>query len=267
MPRGIDHIAHAVRDLEAAAESYRALGFQVSPRNRHPRAWGTQNHIVQLDGTYIELLGIADVKGIAPHAPRYFSFGAFTRDFLARGEGLSMLALEGRGASDAAEFGANGIGDFELFEFQREGRGPDGTAMTLGFALAFASDANAPDIGFFTSQHRYSEAFWNPAFQQHPNGATRVAGIVMVADAPARHRDFLVKLSGTAASDTEDGFAITTRRGDIEVRTPTVYKRRFGLSAPNASGGARLAAVRFAGANVAPARRLVLGAGLIFEGR
>ncbi len=254
-------------DLEAAADSYRALGFQVGPCNRHPRAWGTQNHIVQLDRTYIELLGIADLEGIAPHAPRYFSFGAFARDFLTRGEGLSMLVLEGRGASDAAEFATSGIGDFELFEFERDGRRPDGTAITLGFTLAFAADVNAPDVGFFTSQHRHPEAFWDPAFQQHPNGATRVAGVVMLAQEPARHRDFLVKFSGTPARDTGDGFAITTTRGDIEVTKPAAYERRFGLSVPDAFGGTRLAAVRFAGANVAPARRLVLGAGLIFEGR
>ena len=60
MARGLDHIVHAVRDLDAAAGLYRRLGFQVGSRNRHPRAWGTQNHIVQLPGTFIELLTVAD---------------------------------------------------------------------------------------------------------------------------------------------------------------------------------------------------------------
>ena len=46
MPRGLDHIVHAVRDLDAAAAFYRRLGFTVSARNRHP--WGTHNHIIQL---------------------------------------------------------------------------------------------------------------------------------------------------------------------------------------------------------------------------
>ena len=140
MSRGLDHIVHAVRDLEAAAEFYRRLGFQVGARNHHSRTWGTQNHIVQLAGTFIELLAVADTTHIAAHAPRFFSFGAFNRDFLARGQGLSMLVLEGRGAPDADEFRAAGIGDFELHEFERQGKRPDGTPIKLAFALAFASD-------------------------------------------------------------------------------------------------------------------------------
>lgn len=85
MARGLDHIAQAVHDLDAAAALYRSLGFTVGARNRHPRAWGTQNHIVQFQGTFIELLAITDESGIAPHAPRQFSFGAFNRHFLERG--------------------------------------------------------------------------------------------------------------------------------------------------------------------------------------
>ncbi|HEX2538233.1 MAG TPA: VOC family protein, partial [Pseudolabrys sp.] len=35
MARGIDHIVHAVRDLDRAAELYRKLGFTVGARNKH----------------------------------------------------------------------------------------------------------------------------------------------------------------------------------------------------------------------------------------
>jgi catechol 2,3-dioxygenase-like lactoylglutathione lyase family enzyme len=41
MPRAIDHLVIAARDLEAQAAFYRRLGFQVGTRNRHP--WGTEN--------------------------------------------------------------------------------------------------------------------------------------------------------------------------------------------------------------------------------
>ena len=95
MPRGLDHIVHAVRDLDAAVDLYRRLGFIVGARNRHSRSWGTQNHIVQFPGTYIELLAVTDTTEIAPHLARHFSFGAFNRDWLVRGQGLSMLVLEG----------------------------------------------------------------------------------------------------------------------------------------------------------------------------
>jgi catechol 2,3-dioxygenase-like lactoylglutathione lyase family enzyme len=57
MARGLDHIAHAVRDLDAAATLYGRLGFNVGARNRHP--WGTHNRIVQLPGFFIELVTVA----------------------------------------------------------------------------------------------------------------------------------------------------------------------------------------------------------------
>src|SRR5262249_22721145 len=133
---------------------------------------------------------------MTPHGPRFFSFGAFNRDFLARGQGLSMLVLEGRGAPDAEAFRAAGISDFDLYEFEREGRRPDGSTAKLAFALAFAANPLAPEVGFFSILHRHPENFWNPAFQNHPNTATAVAGVVLVADNPSDHRGFLESFAG-----------------------------------------------------------------------
>ena len=58
MARGLDHIAHAVRDLDAAADFYRRIGFTVGARNRH--SWGTHNCIVQFPGFFIEILTLAE---------------------------------------------------------------------------------------------------------------------------------------------------------------------------------------------------------------
>jgi hypothetical protein len=246
MTRGIDHIVHAVRDLAAAAALYRGLGFTVGARNRHPREWGTQNHIIQLPDTFIELLSVADESGIAPQAAQRFSFGAFNRDFLKRGEGLSMLVLKGQGALDAEDFRQKGIGDFELYAFEREGKRPNGTHLTVSFALAFASDPHSPDTGFFTCQHRHPPGnFWNPQFQKHANGATSVANVVLVANEPERHRGFMQNFTGGEAARADGGFTITTPRGTIEMTTPEAFTHRYGVVAPNVSRGARLAAIRF----------------------
>lgn len=245
MARGLDHIVHAVRNLDAAVEFYRHLGFTVGARNVHPRTWGTENHIVQLPGTFIELLTVTDESGIIPHATRHFSFGAFNRDWLAREQGFSMLALEGRGAPDSKLFQEEGIGDFELYEFEREAKHPDGRPVKVKFALAFASNPNAPDIGFFTSLQHNPENFWNPAFQTHANTAKAVAGVVLVAQEPAAHASFLSSLAGVESQTTANGVMTKTPRGDIEVLKPAVFVERFGVVAPDISHGARLAAVRF----------------------
>jgi hypothetical protein len=260
--RGLDHIVHAVRDLDAAAALYRRLGFQVGARNRHPPEWGTQNHIVQFPGCFVELLAMADLARIAPHAPRYFSFGAFNRDFLARGEGLSMLALEGSGAADAHAFHAAGIGDFEPYDFAREAWRPDGTPVKVAFTLAFASTSCAPDAGFFTCQQHHPENFWNPAFQTHANGVSTVAGIVLVADRPGDLQTFLSAFSGGADwHATESGVEATTPRGTIAAIRPRAFIEQYSVPPPEPARGARLAALRFSVRDFEAAAALLEDAG------
>jgi glyoxalase-like protein len=263
MARGIDHIVHAVRDLGAAAQLYKSLGFTVGARNKHPRAWGTQNHIVQTPDTFIELLAVADENGIVPQGPHHFSFGAFNRDVLKHGEGVSMLVLKGEGGPDRDEFRQKGIGDFELYEFEREGRRPDGTALTVSFALAFASDPKSPDVAFFTCQHRHPPGnFWNPALQKHANGATSVAGVVLVAADPEGHRKFMEAFSGGEAITNKDGFTIATPRGTIAMVTPAAFNARYGVAAPEPTRGARLAAIRFTVADASLLQNLSEFAGI-----
>jgi hypothetical protein len=244
--RGLDHIVHAVHDLDAAGEAYARLGFTVGARNRHP--WGTHNRIVQFPGVFIELLALGEMERIPPPRPRSLSFGAFTRDFLAKGEGLSMLVLEGKGAqADAQAFRAAGIGDFDVFDFEREGKRPDGSTVKVAFSLAFAEDKAAPDTGFFTCQQHYPENFWNPAFQQHANGVTGVAGVVFVAENPSDHHIFLKAFAGVSdLKATSAGIAIETPRGEIQVMDPAAYRLHFAVEPPDTSRGMRLAAIRFA---------------------
>jgi hypothetical protein len=257
MARGLDHIVHAVRDLDAVATLYTLLGFQVGASNTHARNWGTQNHIVQLPGTFIELLSVADASGIVPHAPRSFSFGAFNRDFLARGEGLSMLVLEGRGTPDADEFRVARIGDFETYDFEREGKRPDGKAIKVAFSLAFAADPHAPHVGFFTCRHRYPENFWNPIFQVHPNTASSVSGVVLVAENPADHHIFLEAFSGVRdLHATSAGIRLETPRGSIEMMNPQAYADHFGTKPPDTAEGARLAALCFSVRDLAVAEAI-----------
>src|ERR1700693_3607680 len=125
MPHGLDHIVHAVRDLDAAAEVYASAGFTVGARNRHP--WGTHNRIVQLRNCYIEILEVAEPDKIVPHGGRSFSFGAFNRDFLAHREGFSMLILNsGDAVRDACAFEMAGIGGFDVFDSLAKGKGQMG---------------------------------------------------------------------------------------------------------------------------------------------
>jgi catechol 2,3-dioxygenase-like lactoylglutathione lyase family enzyme len=228
MARGLDHLVIAVRDLDRACRFYERLGFQVGARNRHP--WGTVNRLVQFPGSFLELITLGEAADVVPHAPYRFSFGAFVRDYLARREGLAMLALDSEsGKADAALFAAAGIGDFEPFSFERQGRRPDGSEVRLAFTLAFARNGAAPGVGFFASQQHFAENFWAPAFQQHPNKAVNLSAVAFAAPEPEQHRAFLTTFTGVRPAEPSDhdlSFALT--RGRLDVMTPGDAADRYG---------------------------------------
>jgi hypothetical protein len=243
MSRGLDHVAHAVRDLDAAAALYRRLGFTVGARNRHQ--WGTHNHVVQLPGFFVELVTVAEPEKLGDDG---FSrlFGSFNQAFLDRHEGLSFLILESQdAAADAAEFRGAGIAASDALRFEREATRPDGTTVKVGFSLAFARDA-AAEIGFASCQQHFPENFWSPELQQHPNTAVDIAGAVIVAENPSDHHIFLSAFTGVRELlASSSGIAAPTPRGNVAIMDPSAFRDHFGVSAPDVADKARLAALRF----------------------
>jgi hypothetical protein len=265
MIRGIDHLVITVHDLDAAGRLYEAMGFTVGGRNRHP--WGTENRIVQFPGTFLELITVGAGAEIPPHVGSSFSFGAFVRDSLARGEGLAMLVLESHDAeADKAGFDASGIGGFDKMSFSRLARRPDGAQVHVAFSLAFARDGLAPGVGFFTCQQHYPQNFWNPAFQQHANGATGVPGVLMVAENPAAHAEFLAAFSGQHDLVSHSGgIVVPTPRGRIEVLTGPALAFHTGLAVPEEP--ARFVAFRVALPDVQAQATRLEQAGIPFSWR
>ncbi len=256
MPHGLDHIVHVVRDLDAAAEFYVRAGFTVGARNRH--SWGTHNRLAQLTNCYIEILEVAEPEKIVAHAARSFSFGAFNRDFLTRHEGLSMLLLNSSdAAADAQTFKADGISDYDVFNFAREGKRPDGTTVKLAFSLVFTHDPTSPDLSLALCQHHFPENFWNPAFQTHTNRAQRVPGVVMIANDPASHRTFLKAYTGAAEiTSGPDSETARTTNGDIEILTPSAARDLLGLTVRASGAGMTMNAIRFGVADLAETEAL-----------
>jgi hypothetical protein len=174
-------------------------------------------------------------------------FGSFHQTFLMRREGLSFLMLESRDAeADARDFEAAGIALSPALRFEREGSAPDGSKLKVGFSLAFARDAGAPAIGFATCLQHHPENFWNRSFQQHPNGASAVASVVIVAENPSDHHIFLSAFTGERELQaTSSGITARTPRGDLAIMDAAAFRSHFGVWAPDIAGGARLAAIGF----------------------
>jgi catechol 2,3-dioxygenase-like lactoylglutathione lyase family enzyme len=117
--RRIDHLVHAVRDLEAASELYRRLGFRVGACNRH--TGGTENRLVQFGSSFVELITVGDrPEEVPPHEP-----GAFQHHHHPNG------ATDIRGVTLAAPEPGSHAGFLKAFT----GSAP---ARSAGETLAFA---------------------------------------------------------------------------------------------------------------------------------
>jgi len=250
MPQ-IDHIVLAVRDLEAAAETFRATGFTVTPKAEHP--WGTANRRVQFRGrNFIEILTVDRPELLFEHDldsdPRQFSFGAFTRDYLAQGEGMSMFVIAGTDAqSDVERFQRAGLATYAPFDFERASELPDGSVIRLGFSLAFATPDDCPRASFFTCVNRNPDAFWKPEFEAHANGADGITEAVLVAEDPSRLTAFISGYADADARTVDGGLSVPCGPHTLSVLTPDAFQRRFSGAEVDLSEGPKFGAIVISG--------------------
>ena len=233
--RSIDHVVIAVPDLDAAAASYEDLGFTLTPRAFQPDNMGTSNRLAQFkDDTFIELLEVDRPDGQDPHAfaakPPRFSFGAHNRIFLEQGSGMSMLAFAGEDCrADLAAFDSAGLRTYAPFDFERRARQPDGGETHVAFTLGFVTSPAMPRLAFFVCQAHLPAGFWNPTYQSHANGAQGIAAIVLAAERPEDHRDFLGALTGSPAEEKAGGLRFARGGQAIEVATPDSLAKSVSL--------------------------------------
>jgi catechol 2,3-dioxygenase-like lactoylglutathione lyase family enzyme len=204
MKHAVDHLVLCVRDLERARDFYARLGFTLTPRAQHP--WGTANHLAQLQGSFLEILAVADPAKISPSGDGEFSFGHFNARFLGRREGFSMLVFQSEDArTDQRAFAARGLDTYAPFDFSRRAVLPDGSAVTVSFSLAFVTHPAMPEAAFFTCQQHAPQYFWKPEYQRHANGAAAITEVVMAADDPTQFAGFFGRLVDPSAVTTDGG--------------------------------------------------------------
>lgn len=236
--KGIDHLVLCGRDHALMRQTYAALGFTLTPEARHP--FGTGNSLIQFEGCFLELLSVVEPGIIREPGPGQFSFAAFNRDFLAKREGMSMLVLDSTDArADVAAFRAAGVNTYEPFDFSRKAKLPDGSEVTVGFSLAFATEPKLPNMAFFTTQHHAPQHFWKAQYQRHPNRALTVLEVSLVAEKPSDHAQFLAGFSGVRAEPIEGGITVRTARGNITCVTPQRFADSFARKAPDLGEGPR----------------------------
>lgn len=194
---GIDHVVIGVRDLDGARARWSRLGFTPTARGRH-LGQGTANYCLMFARDYLELLGVVEPEGEA--AP--------LQQFVARREGAMAIAFAPDGPLDevAAALAALGLHPGEPRALGRHLELPEG-AVTLRFSLLTLMPEETPALASFLCAHLTPELLRRPEWLTHPNGATGLRGVTIVAPETAPLLPACDRLFGLHEVTTTDALA------------------------------------------------------------
>lgn len=216
---GIDHCVILVDDLDAAAETYRRLGFTLSPRGTHSDHMGSANYTIMLGGDYFELLGIIKPTD---HNLRW-------RRVLEAGEGLNAIALQTDDAEAAcAEIRALGIAATEPVHFARPVELPGGGETQAAFIVTQFPPEATPATQMFVCGHLTRDAVWIPELLSHANTAQGLAGVTVATESPEADAEAYGRIFGAdAVTAIAAGAAVATGTVPIEFVAPAALEARY----------------------------------------
>jgi hypothetical protein len=256
---GIDHAVVVVKDLDAASENWKRLGFTISPRGTHSAHMGTGNYTIMLGEDYIELLGI--LVATEHNAP--------SRAFLDRnGGGIERIAFTTlSAAAGAAEIRGMGYASIGPTDFERPVTMPDGRKRAAKFATFLWPVDEAPGgVRLFACQHKTRETVWIPELQKHANTAHRIAEVLVTTPTPEADAKHLAKMIASEVGNHADGALVVSTgfgRADFVFLTRETMAKRYGVPAAGlperAGAGLRLVVGDLAAAKAAAGAKAMAG--------
>ena len=194
---GLDHVVVAVRDLDAASDAWRALGFTISPRGLHSPHLGSGNYTIMFVDDYVELLGV-----ITPT-----DYNAGTRAFLEKRDGLERLAFTAVDTiNGVAELQSKGIAAIGPIDFSRPVDLPGGGKTEARFStFQWPADEQPGGVRIFACQHLTREAVWIPELMVHANSAKRIDRVEFVSRDPAKAAAHMARLIDQRVTVEADG--------------------------------------------------------------
>ena len=221
----LDHVAHFVPDLAAAARLAKSLGFVVTPESAH-RAQGapagTSNRCIMLEEGYIEILApTLDT----PNAQR-------VRARMARYAGVHLACF---GTPDAeAEHRRLAGHAFEpepLVGLERTLQ----SGRTVRFRVVYVPPAKMPEGRVQYVQHVTPEVIWDEASLAHRNGVIGLKAVYVVAEDPAQVAARWARFAGLLPRREGELVRLDCARGRVSVGTAQTLSEILG-TAPSAPG-------------------------------
>jgi hypothetical protein len=229
----LDHVVVNARDrIDEAADTYRRLGFTLTPRGYH--TLGSMNHLAMFGTDYLELIAARPGDDSRP-------------EIMAAPIGLDGLVF---GTEDAdATHAALRRQDVPIDPPRQFSRpveiGPEQTGpAAIGretrdavFRTTRLRRAETPAGRFYFCQHLTRDLVWRDEWRHHANGAVGVARAVIAAEEPGVLGNLFARMFGVrTVRTTDDGCALILGLSRFDVVTPMALWEMFGGAAPDSRG-------------------------------
>jgi hypothetical protein len=222
----LDHVAHFVPAMEAAAEALSHCGFRLTPFTAQTNLVegklvpsGTRHRCAMFRNGYVEILtAISDTPLARQLTER-----------LTRHVGLHLAAFS---AADAAiehrRLAASGFPVLPLVDMRRPVALDSGEDWAR-FTIARIAPGIMPEgrVQFLT--HHTEELVWREPFLDHPNGALMLAALWVAAADPAEPARRFARFTGRPTLREGEVATLPLERGTVRVATPEYLEREFGI--------------------------------------
>jgi Glyoxalase-like domain len=223
----LDHVVVNARDrIDQVADTYRRLGFTLTPRGYH--TLGSMNHLAMFGTDYLELIAARPDDARRP-------------ELLSSPFGLNGLVF---GSEDAnATYEALRRAEVAVEAPQQFSR-PVEIETVAGieqhdavFRTVRLPSGDVPAGRLYFCQHLTRQLVWRDEWRWHPNGAVGVARAVIAAEAPEVLGGLFGRMFGRrAVRATDDGCSLILGLSRVDVVTPAALWEMFGDAAPDSRG-------------------------------
>jgi hypothetical protein len=217
----LDHLAHFVPDLEAAAAVWEKLGFAVTPVSHHNvsgKPAGTSNRCVMLEEGYLELLAPSKATTDTPHAQR-------VRALMKRYVGVHLACFgTPDAAAEHARLGAHGFEPEPLVSLERKVENGNLARFNVIYVPpGKMAEGRIQYCEHLTPEHLWREGFVNPF---------RLRAVYVVADEPEEAAARWGRFGGLLPRP-EDGFVrLDTARGQVRIGKRSTIENTLGYCPP-----------------------------------
>jgi hypothetical protein len=190
----VDHVVIVTTTPDQVAETFRSLGFTLTPKVAHSASMGTTNQCIIMATTYIEILAI----------DRPTDNNAGWRSLMSKGAGLRGIAFRGTDLEPLiGSLTAAGLEVSQSIAISRP-TGNEADSKRARFRICRISLEQSAGYRFFICQHLTPELIWQKPFMDHINGAQDLIAITAPSRDPVTVANTLATLQANGLPSPAD---------------------------------------------------------------